>query len=105
MALRKVRGALQDNEYPHPISLVFFLFFLPTGEGGTFALMQGLFPKHDTDEEDRTLTGDSTRIGSWHDGIRGRRFLDAARWPLVVWSLFGTALTLSDGIFTPGELW
>jgi len=36
-------------------------------------------------------------------GVRGRRFLDVAKWPLSMWSLFGTALTLSDGIFTPGE--
>lgn len=71
------------------------------GEGGTFALLQGLFPKKDTDEEDRTLTYDSTRAKSSFDSVRGSRFLRTFKWPLTVWSLFGTALTLSDGIFTP----
>lgn len=75
-----------------------------SGEGGTFALLQGLFPKKDTDEEDRTLTGESWRGNSLYESdVRGRPFLDTAKWPLYMWSLFGTALTLSDGIFTPGE--
>jgi KUP system potassium uptake protein len=75
-----------------------------SGEGGTFALLQGLFPKRNTDEEDRTLTGDSSRGNTQYESdVRGRPFLDAAKWPLYMWSLFGTALTLSDGIFTPGE--
>jgi hypothetical protein len=77
-----------------------------SGEGGTFALLQGLFPKNDTDGEDRTLTSDSSHRAKTHvsnSGVRGRRFLDAAKWPLHMWSLFGTAFTLSDGIFTPGK--
>lgn len=87
-----------DTNFMHSFSS----FVTSSGEGGTFALMQGLFPKHNDDEDDRALTRDSTRAGTFQDGIKGRRFLTTARWPLVIWSLFGTALTLSDGIFTPG---
>lgn len=63
-----------------------------TGEGGTFALFQGLYPKNDIDgpNEDRTTQ------------LHHRRWLSKIQWPLKIWSLFGTALTLSDGIFTPG---
>lgn len=65
-----------------------------TGEGGTFALLQGLYPKH---ENDASLgEGENTPL-------RGRRWLNKFQWPLQIWSLFGTALTLSDGIFTPGS--
>ncbi|KAF9510974.1 hypothetical protein BS47DRAFT_1347297 [Hydnum rufescens UP504] len=52
------------------------------GEGGVFALFQGSTPKG-------------------QDYARGRTFLRFARWPLTFWGLFGTSLTLSDGIFTP----
>ncbi|KAF8318169.1 potassium transporter [Clavulina sp. PMI_390] len=93
-------------------AILWSLFLLPTvkycfialsfGEGGTFAMLQGLYPKQDTDEEDRSLTADSNfRSKSFGGDVRGRTFLTAAKWPLTVWSLFGTALTLSDGIFTP----
>lgn len=63
------------------------------GEGGTFALFQGLFPKHEADICDHN--------GCECSNIRGRTWLDKMKWPLCIWSLFGTALTLSDGIFTP----
>lgn len=61
------------------------------GEGGTFALFQGLYPRHDADGCDE---GPGV--------VRGRQWLDKVKWPLRIWSLFGTALTLSDGIFTSG---
>lgn len=82
-------------------TLITLRFGTEEGEGGTFALLQGLFPKPDTDEEDRTLTADSVHAKSWHSSIRGQRWLAKFKWPLAIWSLFGTALTLSDGIFTP----
>ena len=62
------------------------------GEGGTFALFQGLYPEDETDDCD-----DGSTV------VRGRQWLDKVKWPLRIWSLFGTALTLSDGIFTSGE--
>ncbi|KAG6828165.1 hypothetical protein H0H92_008933 [Tricholoma furcatifolium] len=69
-------------------------------EGGTFALYQGLFPPAEKDlDADRTLTGDSTnRTLSEH---RGRRISELFRWPLLIWCLFGTSLTMADGVFTP----
>ncbi|KAG6902524.1 hypothetical protein C0995_015342 [Termitomyces sp. Mi166 len=87
------------------------------GEGGTFALYQGLYPPADKDHNaDRTLTG-STQSLSEKTGKR--RINDVFRSPLRVWCLFGTAyvrpilrsasshspmhtrLTMSDGVFTP----
>lgn len=62
------------------------------GEGGTFALFQGLYPEDGGDRCDEEPTV-----------VRGRQWLDRVKWPLRIWSLFGTALTLSDGIFTTGE--
>ena len=61
------------------------------GEGGTFALFQGLYPK-----------GDREGAEGSNDPPRGQHVLQKLRWPLQIWALFGTALTLSDGIFTAG---
>ncbi|KAF9644319.1 potassium transporter [Thelephora ganbajun] len=71
------------------------------GEGGSFALFQGLYPpsRQDTDS-DRVLTGDSTSdktksvSGSGHIPNR-------FRWPLFIWCLFATGLTMADGVLTP----
>ncbi|KAK2465375.1 hypothetical protein APHAL10511_002729 [Amanita phalloides] len=78
------------------------------GEGGTFALYQGLYPPADEDyEADRTLTVDSSQDRKNHFdtatifSISDRRIKKAFRWPLLFWCLFGTALTMADGIFTP----
>lgn len=69
------------------------------GEGGTFALFQGLFPPEETDyDADRNLTGDSHRTEKPYNQSKLSMKL---RWPLLVWALFGTSLTLADGIFTP----
>lgn len=74
------------------------------GEGGTFALFTGLFPRPAYDEDDRSLTGDSFMGNkSNRTGIRGGHTLKRFKWPLLLWTLFGTSLTMSDGIFTPGE--
>src|SRR5260221_10020014 len=76
---------------------------LRPGEGGPFALLQGLYPRPSFTEFDRTLTSDSAlKPGSAIDRRRGRDFLTNGKWLLYFWSLFGTALTLGDGIFTPG---
>ncbi|KAH9941946.1 potassium transporter [Amylocystis lapponica] len=71
------------------------------GEGGTFALFQGLFPPEDEDfDADRTLTGDSTKFAT-SSTKQTAKIASRFRWPLLAWSLFGTSLTLSDGILTP----
>ncbi|KAF8627713.1 hypothetical protein AX15_004284 [Amanita polypyramis BW_CC] len=78
------------------------------GEGGTFAIYQGLYPPADEDHEaDRTLTVDSSQDRKGHYDmatsflISKRRIAKVLRWPLLIWCLFGTALTMADGIFTP----
>ncbi|KAF8870459.1 potassium transporter [Infundibulicybe gibba] len=69
------------------------------GEGGSFALYQGLYPPEDKDfDSDRTLTGDSQQ------GAKRTKMpylKETFRWPLLLWCLFGTSLTMADGIFTP----
>ncbi|KIK08027.1 hypothetical protein K443DRAFT_86126 [Laccaria amethystina LaAM-08-1] len=68
------------------------------GEGGSFALYQGLYPPADKNyDEDRTLTGVST-LGPEKPP---RHLKEKARWPLLIWCLFGTSLTMADGVFTP----
>ncbi|KAK7685797.1 hypothetical protein QCA50_011143 [Cerrena zonata] len=69
------------------------------GEGGTFALFQGLFPQEEKDyDADRTLTGDSYKA---QKSPKNYKIASQLRWPLLIWSLFGTSLTLADGVFTP----
>ncbi|PPQ80985.1 hypothetical protein CVT26_003495, partial [Gymnopilus dilepis] len=69
------------------------------GEGGSFALYQGLYPREDVDHDaDRTLTGD---YAGGQEPIKSRTLKDRVRWPLLLWCLFGTALTMADGVFTP----
>jgi KUP system potassium uptake protein len=69
------------------------------GEGGSFALFQALYPPDEKNlDEDRTLSGES------HFGKSKKvasTFKEKARWPLLLWCLFGTSLTMADGIFTP----
>ncbi|KAJ4482322.1 potassium transporter [Lentinula aciculospora] len=79
--------------------LISLKFGTTEGEGGSFALYQGLYPPEDKEfDADRTLTGESyiksTRSTS-------SRFKQALRGPLLVWCLLGTALTMADGVFTP----
>ncbi|KAE8216494.1 hypothetical protein CF327_g381 [Tilletia walkeri] len=78
------------------------------GEGGTFALYQGLFPREQVDEDDsgartRALTFVSTK--SIHSARSDRRdSLLRYSWikpALLALALFGSALTLADGILTP----
>ncbi|TEB40003.1 potassium transporter [Coprinellus micaceus] len=72
------------------IKYVFISLFFGTkeGEGGSFALFQGLYPGAEKDfDADRTLTVYPSK--------------DRIRLPLLIWSLFGTALTMADGVLTP----
>ncbi|KAF8343268.1 potassium transporter [Amanita rubescens] len=75
------------------------------GEGGTFALYQGLYPPADYDyETDRTLTYQehkSDLVEKLRNAPVQRKISRKLRLPLLVWCLFGTALTMADGIFTP----
>ena len=54
-----------------------------TGEGGSFALYQGLYPRKESDiDADRTLTGDTF----FHEPISTKQTLkEKARWPLLFW--------------------
>ncbi|KAG6914871.1 hypothetical protein DXG01_014846, partial [Tephrocybe rancida] len=60
-----------------------------------------MFPPADKDyDADRTLTGES--LSETLSENRGKRHINKVfRWPLLVWCLFGTSLTMADGIFTP----
>ncbi|KAK7457024.1 hypothetical protein VKT23_010327 [Stygiomarasmius scandens] len=68
------------------------------GEGGPFALFLGLYPKKVVDPNfDRSLTFESdAKVAKSPSRLR-----EALRFPCMVWCLFGTALTLADGVFTP----
>ncbi|KAF9077481.1 potassium transporter [Rhodocollybia butyracea] len=80
--------------------VIISLFFgTSEGEGGTFALYQGLYRPEDPDTDaDRTLTGDSVQRSTWSTSPRVKKVLQT---PLLIWCLFGTALTMADGVFTP----
>jgi len=89
---------------------VFFSLFFGTGEGegGTFALYQGLFPPRDDDYEvDRTLTIDYQEHKKMGELVllpsspRKRQISSTSRTLLLIWCLFGTSLTMADGVFTP----
>ncbi|KAF5315194.1 hypothetical protein D9619_007278 [Psilocybe cf. subviscida] len=83
---------------PYPVGVSLY-FGTKEGEGGSFALYQGLFPRREVDHDaDRTLTGD---FDFSKKEPRPTSFKEKVRWPLLLWCLFGTALTMADGIFTP----
>ncbi|THU95303.1 potassium transporter [Dendrothele bispora CBS 962.96] len=106
--------------------LISLEFGTDEGEGGPFALFLGLYPKRPTDPSfDRSLTfndeGDqdvytttTTKKSKTHllesqtqelrtrsDSNSNSRLREMLRFPCMVWCLFGTALTLADGVFTP----
>ncbi|KAG8949506.1 hypothetical protein FRC00_008099, partial [Tulasnella sp. 408] len=71
------------------------------GEGGTFALFRGLFPPEEqSDDDDRALTCDSAFMRA-HSARSSSEKLAPVKWPLLAWTLFGTALSIADGILTP----
>ncbi|KAF8321383.1 potassium transporter [Cantharellus anzutake] len=83
-------------------TLIALRFGTSEGEGGTFALLQGLYPRDTISAFQRTLTSDSDAKGRAPERIeRGQSFLSRGKWLLYLWSFFGTSLTLGDGIFTP----
>ncbi|KAJ3576321.1 hypothetical protein NP233_g493 [Leucocoprinus birnbaumii] len=68
------------------------------GEGGTFALFQGLYPPK---EFEAAPTHDSLAANRRvYQSKRSWRAPESLRWVLLVWSLFGTSLTMADGILT-----
>ncbi|WVQ71165.1 potassium uptake protein [Cryptococcus sp. DSM 104548] len=72
------------------------------GEGGPFALFMGLFPKAEASPDGRSLTAYNTTDGDVPYDSTGRlSILQRFKWPLFAWTVFGTALTLADGILTP----
>ena len=75
------------------------------GEGGPFALYMSLFPKRHL-EDGRTLTTYSTMDNARYKASEERRlgWLARFKWPLMIWALFGTALTLADGVLTSATL-
>lgn len=88
------------------IKYVYITLYFGTGEGegGTFALYQGLFPPPDEDHAvDRSLTIDYQEYKTREpvNTFKKRRISQALKFPLLVWCLFGTSLTMADGIFTP----
>lgn len=53
------------------------------GEGGSFALYQGLYPREDVDvDADRTLTGETL---NGQENQKPRTLKEKARWPLLLW--------------------
>ncbi|KAF8918970.1 potassium transporter [Mucidula mucida] len=76
-------------------------FATQEGEGGSFALFQGLYPPRVKNlDDDRALTGDYG-IDSRPISPEKSKLKDKMRWPLLIWCLFGTSLTMADGMFTP----
>lgn len=69
------------------------------GEGGPFALFMTLFPKPEYDG--RNLTTYPTIQSRVHADENRLGKLARFRWPLMVWAIFGTGLTLADGVLTP----
>ncbi|KAF9052418.1 potassium transporter [Hymenopellis radicata] len=72
------------------------------GEGGSFALFQGLYPPRSRDlGAERSLTGDSGSTLTRFPLPKASSLKERMRWPLLIWCLFGTSLTMADAIFTP----
>ena len=74
------------------------------GEGGPFALFMTLFPRREPvdSEGGRSLTTFPTLDYNSRRNADEERLgkLGRFRWPLMIWAIFGTALTLSDGVLT-----
>ncbi|KAI0061789.1 potassium transporter [Artomyces pyxidatus] len=66
------------------------------GEGGTFALFQGLYPPKSFET---APTRDSMNVGMKPSRLN-LKAPPKLRWTLLVWSLFGTSLTMADGVLT-----
>lgn len=65
--------------------LITLQFGTMEGEGGTFALYQGLFPREETDDDDdRTLTGDSAMLRASSRRSSAEK-LAPIKWFLLPW--------------------
>ncbi|KAG7530995.1 hypothetical protein FFLO_04666 [Filobasidium floriforme] len=74
------------------------------GEGGPFALYQQIFPRDDPGRDpndDRELTKHIEVVSHGKPVVSRSSRLQKLRWPLQIWTLFATALTMADGILTP----
>jgi KUP system potassium uptake protein len=65
------------------------------GEGGTFALFQGIYPPK---YFEKTPTHDSMMAGKTRR--KDIKPPPSLRWPMLIWALFGTSLTMADGVLT-----
>ncbi|KAH9996962.1 potassium transporter [Russula compacta] len=74
--------------------LICLRFGTHEGEGGTFALYQGIYPPKFFES---TPTHDSLMAGKKKPHVQPPRCF---RWPMLIWSLFGTSLTMADGVLT-----
>jgi KUP system potassium uptake protein len=74
-----------DFTYSFAVKTFISLYFgTLEGEGGSFALYQGLFPAREVDyDEDRTLTGVSLDTEGRSPPVR-RTFKERLRWPLLL---------------------
>ncbi|KAH8984778.1 potassium transporter [Lactarius hatsudake] len=76
--------------------LICLRFGTHEGEGGPFALYQGIYPPkffESTPTHDSMMAGRKKR----DDIIKPPKSL---RWPMLIWALFGTSLTMADGVLT-----
>ncbi|KZV71451.1 potassium transporter [Peniophora sp. CONT] len=76
--------------------LVCLRFGTTEGEGGTFALFQGLYP---CAAFESAPTYDSM-VANGQIPRQRRRTPKNLRWTLLIWSLLGTSLTMADGVLT-----
>ncbi|KAH8984779.1 potassium transporter [Lactarius hatsudake] len=74
--------------------LICLRFGTHEGEGGPFALYQGIYPPKFFES---TPTHDSMMAGRKERDIKPPKSL---RWPMLIWALFGTSLTMADGVLT-----
>ncbi|KAF5347446.1 hypothetical protein D9756_011104 [Leucocoprinus leucothites] len=68
------------------------------GEGGSFALFQGLYPPR-AFEAAPTRDSVAASQGGEHQ-MNKRRAPEKLRWVFLIWSLFGTSLAMADGVLT-----
>ncbi|KAF8476540.1 potassium transporter [Russula ochroleuca] len=65
------------------------------GEGGTFALYQGIYPPK---VFEKSPTHESLMAG--RRSRQNPKPPKSLRWPILIWALFGTSLTMADGVLT-----
>lgn len=74
---------MEDDLTIHTKVFIALRFGTAEGEGGCFALYQGLIPPASaTAEDDRTLTGDSFKNAT---SVQDKRWLYKFKWALLPW--------------------